>query len=128
MSRLPIENIYKSHNALKSIDAIFVTDQRDYNWLRLIPKLLYQRIRIYFLFWRGHSQQSVKDQFKSREFDNIGCGRTVTTSNFIRLAIMWCMMMQSVDEKVKKCNELLIELYNEIMTFYHQVLHYIEFI
>jgi hypothetical protein len=110
MHRLPIDNTHKSHNALTTIDAIFVTAELEYNSFGKLPNLLSAHEILFIVLNMPHSLEC-EEQIKIREFD------TIQNDDLLQRAISldWpaCSSMQRVDDKVTIFNDMLIKFYDD---------------
>jgi hypothetical protein len=109
MYRLPIDNTHKSHNALTTIDAIFVSAELDYNCFGKLPNLLSAH-EILFIVLPLSQSSECEDQIKIREFDSIQSD--VLLERAMLLDWPLCSAPQCVDDKVTKFNEMLIGFYD----------------
>jgi len=110
MFRLPIDNTHKSHNALTTIDAIFISAELEYNCFGKLPNLLSAHEILFIVLPLSHSSECADDEIKIREFDSMQSD--VLLERALLLDWPLCSAPQCVDEKVSKFNEMLIGFYD----------------
>jgi hypothetical protein len=108
--RLPIQHTHLSHNALTTIDAIFVSARTDCNNFGKLPNPLSHHEILYTILHMP-TLDSAPVVRMIREYDSI------ENSDLIELALLknWpeCSLHGSVDDKVESFTKIILEFYNE---------------